>query len=326
MVNRRLAILLYLFYLLTAAALHGESAGAVSTVPVPVVLSTDVGNEVDDQWAIAYLMTNPHFEVLGVMSAHAPTLRPPAAHTSYLILRDVVEHRLAMAQHPPLIEGASLPLASATEPRTSAAATFLIETSRKFSRDARLTVLAIGAVTDIATAILTDPTIADRIRVIDMGFKSWPEGGVEYNVANDVAAMQVLLASKVPLVVGSGEACRADLSLTLKQAGELTAKIGPVGAWLWEEYQDWYFRFVKPLRKEDYSKPWVIWDIIVLAYVLDMTHSTVYPRPVLRDDMTFDHPETTQTITWITETDSQQLWADFVRRLNVHQQRQASLR
>lgn len=293
-------------------------AMAAST-PVPVVLSTDVGNEIDDQWAIVYMMTNPNFNVLGVMSAHGPSLRPPAAHTSYLKLQEVVERRLNMAQHPPLLEGASLPLVSITQPRPSAATTFLIETSKKFTSDARLTVLAIGAVTDIASAILTDPDIVNRIRIIDMGFKQWPDGGEEYNIANDVAAMQVVLASNVPLVVGSGVVCRADLSLSLQQAGELTAQIGPIGAWLWEEYQDWYYRFVKPLRKEDYSRPWIIWDIIVMAYMLDMTHATVYPRPVLRDDMTFDHPETTRTITWITETDSTKLWADFIQRLNAYQ-------
>lgn len=296
----------------------GGPARAASA-PVKVVLSTDVGNEIDDQWAIVYMLTNPHFDVLGIMSAHGPTLRPPAGHTSYLILQDVVEKRLRMAQHPPLLEGASLPLASATQARPSAAATFLIETSKKFTSDARLTVLAIGAVTDIATAILTDPGIVDRIRIVDMGFKQWPDGGEEYNVANDVAAMQVVLASNVPLVVGSGVVCRADLSLSLQQAGELTAQVGPIGAWLWDEFQDWYYRFVKPLRKEDYSRPWVIWDIIVMAHLLDMTHATVYPRPVLRDDMTFEHPETKQTITWITDTDSKQLWADFVKRLNAYQ-------
>ena len=51
-------------------------------VKIPVILSTDVGNEVDDQWAIAYLLTNPEFEVLGILSAHAPTLPDPSAHTT----------------------------------------------------------------------------------------------------------------------------------------------------------------------------------------------------------------------------------------------------
>lgn len=41
---------------------------------IPVVLSTDVGNEIDDQWALVYLLTQPRFDVKGLLSAHAPTL------------------------------------------------------------------------------------------------------------------------------------------------------------------------------------------------------------------------------------------------------------
>ena len=45
---------------------------AQSTARIPVILSTDVGNEIDDQWAVTYLLLQPRFKVLGVMSAHAP--------------------------------------------------------------------------------------------------------------------------------------------------------------------------------------------------------------------------------------------------------------
>ncbi len=301
------------------------SAGPVWTAParIPVVLSTDVGNEIDDQWAIVYLLTNPRFDVRGIISAHAPSLVPPAAHTSYLILRDVVEKRMGLAVHPPLLEGSSLPLRSQTEPQINAGVDLLIETSREFNPQNRLTVLTIGAVTDAASAILKDPSITDRIRIIDMGFKSWQEGGDEFNILNDVKAMQVLLRSDVPMVVGSADVCRATLSLTLDQAREMVANRGPIGAWLWQEYQDWYYRNVKPLRKNDFSKSWVIWDIITLAYALDMTTATEHPRPVLRDDVTFDRGATDKTITWITNLDSSRLWADFLRDLDNFQRTHA---
>src|SRR5688572_2644323 len=73
-------------------------------VRMPVVMSTDVGNEIDDQWTIVYLLLQPRVEVLGVMSAHAPSLPAPAGHVSYRILVEVVEKRLGMNKHPPLIE------------------------------------------------------------------------------------------------------------------------------------------------------------------------------------------------------------------------------
>jgi purine nucleosidase len=299
---------------------HGMSA---TPARIPVILSTDVGNEIDDQWAIVYLLTNPRFDVRGIISAHAPSLVPPAARTSYLILRNVVEKQMGLAIHPPLLEGSSLPLGSQTEPQPNASVDFLIETSREFNAQNRLTVLTIGAVTDAASAILKDPSIVNRIRIIDMGFKSWQEGGDEFNILNDVKAMQVLLRSDVPLTVGAADVCRATLSLTPDQAREMVANRGPIGAWLWQEYQDWYYRHVKPLRKNDFSKSWVIWDIITLAYALDMTTATEHPRPVLRDDVTFDRGATGKTITWITNVDSRRLWTDFLKDLDDFQRTHA---
>jgi purine nucleosidase len=285
---------------------------------IPIILSTDVGNEVDDQWTIAWLLLNPRVEVLGVMSAHAPSITAPAGATSYRILRDVVENRLAMRVHPPLIEGGSLPMEDARMPRPSPAVNFLIEKSKPFRANNRLTVLMIGAGTDVASAILTDPTIVERIRVIQMGFNN-QKGGNEFNIANDVKAVQAILASDVPLVVGPGDVCRASLSLSFNQAKEMLADRGAIGAWLWDEFQAWYYRYVKPLRVNDFSKPWIIWDNITLAYVLGMTEHQTAPRPRLKDDFTFEPGSAGKTVTWITDVDEKQMWADFFGLLDEYQ-------
>jgi inosine-uridine nucleoside N-ribohydrolase len=290
---------------------------------IPVILSTDVGNEIDDQWALAYLLVNPEFEVLGVLSAQAPTIPTPSAHTTYLVLLDEVENQLKMVTHPPLFEGSSLPLKDTKTPRINAGVDFIVQSSKNFTKDNRLTVFTIGAATDVASAILEDPSIVDRIQVVAMGFSSWPKGGDEYNVENDIRAWQVILQSDVPVVVGAGDVCRAHLALTFDQARDLVSKQGPVGEWLWGQYQAWYFRYVKPLRKDDFSKSWVIPDIITMAYTLRMTSQEVYSRPTLRDDTSFDHPQTNKTITWITAVDEKQLWADFVAKLDIYQRTHA---
>jgi len=291
---------------------------SAQTTKLPVVLSTDVGNEIDDQWAITYLLLQPKFKVLGVMSAHAPTIPSPAGHTSYRILVDVVENRLRMKIHPPLIEGGSEPLANAQTPRSSPAVKFLIEQSKGFSEQHRLTVLMIGAATDVASAILVDPTIVERIRVVQMGFTD-ENGGEEFNIANDVHAVQAILNSNVPLVIGPGNVCRASLSLTFEEARRMLAGRGAIGKWLWEEYQAWYFRYVKPLRVNDFSKSWVIWDDITLAYVLGMTTQHIAPRRQLLDNMTFGSARDNQVVTWITDVDERRMWSDFLSLVDGYQ-------
>jgi purine nucleosidase len=293
---------------------------SAQTTKIPVVLSTDVGNEIDDQWAITYLLLQPKFKVLGVMSAHAPTIPAPAGHTSYRILVDVVENRLRMKTHPPLIEGGSEPLANAQTPRSSPAVKFLIEQSKGFSEQHRLTVLMIGAATDVASAILMDPTIVERIRVVQMGFTD-ENGGEEFNIANDVHAVQAILNSNVPLVIGPGSVCRASLSLTFEEARRMLAGRGAIGKWLWEEYQAWYFRYVKPLRVNDFSKSWVIWDDITLAYVLGMTTQHTARRRQLLDNMAFGSARDDQDVTWITDVDEKRLWSDFFNLVDDYQRK-----
>lgn len=285
---------------------------------IPVVLSTDVGNEIDDQWAIVYLLTQPDFEVRGLLSAHAPSLPDPSAHRSYRILQDIVEHRLGLNAHPPLLEGASEPLANGTTPRPSAAAQFLVETSQSFSAERRLNVVVIGAATDLASALLIDPTMADRIRVVAMAFKNLsPDGAHEYNEQNDPEAWRLLLASRVPVVVGTGDVCQRFLSLNYGDAEALLRGHGPVAAWLWGEYQDWYYRNVKPLRVPDFSRSWVIWDVITLAYLQDMAKTTEVPRPTLDATMTFRYNAADKrTFLNISDVDKDRFWASFVAGLD----------
>jgi purine nucleosidase len=303
---RLLSIVVYLF---------GTVAGLRAAVPV--ILSTDIGNEIDDQWALAYMMANPNFQVLGVMSAHAPSIPDPAAYHGYLLLRDEIENHLGMSVHPPLFSGADVPLKDKRTPIVNDAVRFIIDQSRAYSSQNRLTVLTIGAATDTASAILADPTIVNRIRVVTMAFTS-QTNAKEYNVENDVAAWQVLLESSVPLVIGPGDVCRADLAMHYNDARSLLANDGPIGAWLLEQYTAWYFRQVKPLRKDDFSKPWMIWDIITLAYVEGFTTSQTEARPELRDDLTLTRAEGTGTVSWITHVDSARLWSDFQARMTTY--------
>ena len=283
----------------------------------PVILSTDIGNEIDDQWAIAYMMASPDLEVLGVMSAHSPSLPDPSGYRSYLLLKDEIENRLGLAVHPPILQGGDAALKDKQTAQSNEAVLFLVEQSKRFSRENRLTVLVIGAATDVASAILVDPSIVDRIRVVSMAFKDQASAD-EYNVLNDIPAWQVLLGSKVPLVIGPKDVCRKDLAMYYEQARTLLSKDGVVGAWLWSEWNDWYFRMVKPLRKDDFSKPRAIWDLITVAYVEGFATTETKPRPSFGDDFNVTSKSGRGTVEWITHVDSERLWSDFQARLNLH--------
>src|SRR5437667_163001 len=75
-----------------------------------VVLTTDCGTEIDDQWALAHLALSPEVELRGVIGTHAPNLAEPAAQNAARAAR-VVLSNLPVTVYPPVIAGSDVPLA-----------------------------------------------------------------------------------------------------------------------------------------------------------------------------------------------------------------------
>jgi inosine-uridine nucleoside N-ribohydrolase len=194
---------------------------------------------------------------------------------------------------------------------------FLLDQARGHTPDDRLVVIMIGAATDVASALLTDPTLAERIRIVAMGFDAWPEGNDPWNVKNDVKAWQVVMASKAPLVVGDAAITKLHLSMTRDKARALLNGHGQGGEQLVAYLVSWLDHNGALAESISGSKnSWPIWDEVVTAYLLGLTRSETHPRPALRDDMTFDHSHTQGTIAWITWIDTDRLWADLVAKLD----------
>ncbi|MGQ9732870.1 MAG: nucleoside hydrolase [Candidatus Zipacnadales bacterium] len=278
--------------------------------PLPVLLSTDCGTEIDDQWAVIYLTTSPELNVLGFIGNHARN-GLTGTKARELVL-DVLENRLSRAEHPPVFAGSDGPLTAPDRPNDNPGVRFLIEQSQSFTPLNRLNVLIIGSHTDVASAILLEPSIVQRIRVIMMGFDGWPDGYDGWNIQNDLAAARVVFESGVPLVVGAGEICKRHLSFTTEECRELLRNTGPAGEWLAQCFAEYGGRL-----DLDGRKVWPIWDNITVAYLLGYSRTTVYHRPRIADNLAFDHTNPAGQLTWIEWLDRDRLWADFVAKLKA---------
>src|SRR5262249_51524215 len=161
-----------------------------------------------------------------VVTTHAPGLPAPAAEASARSARAVLD-RLPLRERPPVLAGSSHPLSAPGRPEPNPGVDFLMARAREHSASDRLVVLIIGAPTDVASALLIDPTLADRVEIVAMAFDSWPRGGDPFNVRNDVRAWQVVLASRAPLAVGDVAATRRELAMTREKARALLGDRGP---------------------------------------------------------------------------------------------------
>ncbi len=300
---------------LATLLLLGASACAAgpSRAPRTVVLVTDAGCEVDDQWALAHLLLLSEagrIDLAGIVTTHAPSLNPPAAQSSATAAREIVA-LVTPREPPPVIAGSSEPLAEPGKPRESRGADFIVALSRNFTPQRRLTVLSIGAATEIASALLLDPSAAQRMEVVAMGFDGWPRGGDPWNVKNDLLAFRTILAADVPLVIGDAEVTRRHLTVDEESARRLIGIGGATRERLHELLRGWLDREGDLCRKVTGRRAWPIWDLVVVAHLLGLTQDEARPRPRLRDDLTFDLEKPPGHVRWITAIDDRRLWRDF---------------
>ena len=284
---------------------------------IPVILTTDIGTEVDDQWAMTHLAISPEIELKGVVTTHAPNLANPPAETSARFASDLASH-LPQRLRPKVMAGSSTPLADNGKPLPNAGVDFLIQESKKYSSENRLTVLVIGAATDVGSAILTDPTWADRVRVVAMGFNGYPAGGDPWNVKNDRIAWRVVLDSRVPVVVGDCDVTRRHLKMTPDRAHTLLAKLAEPAPLLLKRFDTWMAENARIVQNETGSPiSWPIWDEVTTAYLLGMAKTETRPRPRLKDDLSFNLDKPVGTIEWVTSIDENKLWMDLVTKINA---------
>jgi purine nucleosidase len=203
------------------------------------------------------------------------------------ILRVFEALRLAPAGR--VLRGSRAYLASEREPQHSEAVEHLIALARATPADgAPLYVAALGCVTNIASALLLAPDIARHIVVIwTSGFPSHaPHINFSLNLEQDLAASRVLFASGVPLVYLPGFHVGAQLRLSLPEMAQHVRGCGAIGAHLHHLYTHNPLTDLAGIEVERPGFSWVIWDLIVIAWLLnaDWTPSTLVPTPAIGDD------------------------------------------
>ena len=100
-----------------------------------------------------------------------------------------------------VFRGSTSYMSSETEPVISDAAKDLAERAMDYSEENPLYVIAIGAITNVSSALLINPEIKNRIVLIWLGGNAvhWPHNR-EFNLFQDVAGARIVFGCGVPLV------------------------------------------------------------------------------------------------------------------------------
>ena len=173
--------------------------------PVDCVLDTDTYNEIDDQFALAMMLKSEKCRVKAIYAApffNANSDSPKdGMEKSYLEILNLLTLMEMEEMKKNVCRGSEFYLTDEGMPVISEAAEHLVQLAMQYTAEKPLYVVAIGAITNIASAILMQPEIAERMVVVWLGGHdvTWSDTR-EFNMMQDVAAARVVFGCGVPVV------------------------------------------------------------------------------------------------------------------------------
>lgn len=184
---------------------------------IEAILDTDIGSDVDDALALCLALVSPEIDLCGITTVYGNT------HTRARIARALT--RIASRPGIPVLAGLQLPLLrerpvhwmghegvgidladADLEPDPGNAVDFLVSSVRK--RPGRLSIIAIGPLTNIAAAIIIAPEIVEMTRelifiggVARLAQNALDVPAVEWNVRCDPEAARVVFRSGMKITM-----------------------------------------------------------------------------------------------------------------------------
>ena len=283
---------------------------------VRMVLDTDTYNEIDDQFAVAYALLSP--ERLAVEAIYAAPFfnkrsNGPAdgMEKSYEEILRLLD-RLGRPSNDFVHKGATGYLADAETPQASPAARDLVERALAAAPDDPLYVVAIGAITNIASAILMEPAIIERIVVVWLGGHAlyWPHTR-EFNLRQDIPAARLIFDCGVPLVHIPCQGVTSHLFTTLTELDAFVRGESAVGDYLCAIFEDY--------NPDHYARSKVIWDIATIAYLIDdsWVPTDLVHSPILTDQATWSTDHSRHFIRSATHVQRDPIFRDLFEKMKA---------
>lgn len=246
-----------------------------------VILDTDTYNEIDDQYAVALsVLSQDKLDVLSINAAPFFNTRSSSAGDGMEKSYNEIFHILKLCntgREIPVYKGSDSFLSDKTTPVESDAAKNIVKTVTE--SDEIIYVLAVGAITNVASAILMNPEIIENMVVVWLGGNSLHSPNTkEFNMVQDIKASQIILDSKVPLVIIP---CDGVCDRLLTTIPELEACLSNKN-----NLCDYLLEITTQYVGRELCRSKVIWDISAPICLTNPEYAemTVIPAPRLTDD------------------------------------------
>lgn len=283
---------------------------------VRAVLDTDTYNEIDDQFALVQALLSPERIDLQAIYA-APFFNDRSTgpgHGMELSYGEIIEllDRLGRSGAGLVHRGVTDYVGPAKRGLPAPAVDDLIDRARAGSSDDPLYVIAIGAISNVASALLRAPDIIDRTVVVWLGGHAleW-RNQAEFNLRQDVGGVQVLFDSGVPLVNVPCMGVTSHLASTVPEIERYVEPCGEIGRFLamrFKQYSDDHLGWAKE-----------IWDMAAVGWVLDpdWAPSVLVPTPIVTELRTYSFDASRHPMRYVTQIRRNPILRDFFIKLRA---------
>jgi len=269
--------LLTVLLCLLAVAMPVAQAASFQKTPAKIIFDTDIGDDIDDAYALALLLQSAEVKILGVTTAFGDTnLR---ARLAARLLKETGHSSIPVFAGPK-----TTPKATFSQAKWAAgypakdfpdAISFTLDTIRKHPGE--ITLVSVAPLTNVGALITKDPATFRKLkRVVIMGGsvnRGYGNHGPdpEWNILCDIPAAQALFTSGVPLYVMPLDSTQIPLDAAKQEA--IFSRGTPLAKALSELTAEW-----KAAGDNRSSTP-TLFDPMAAAYTI---HPDICPTTPLR--------------------------------------------
>ncbi len=285
-----------------------------------VILDTDMANEVDDQFALCYLiksLKNIKLEAITIApfkdSGYCPVKTiEDGTKISYDITCKILDLLGAEKYKKIVYPGATKYFFESKQ--TNLATNKIIEIAKK---NDKTTIIAIGAPTNVALALHLAPEIAKKIKIVWLGGNSFlSELNNEFNFRQDVDAVRTMYNSSAELVVVPCKNVASQLSTTIYELEHYLSSNGEIGKYLCTAFRNCK-KVYRMSPNDAIGEAKTLWDISAVAYVINRSwfSSQVVSAPKILNDTSYKMTKSKRKITFVSDLRRHMIYQDFFMKM-----------
>ena len=288
---------------------------------VRVITNTDAKNEADDQFAIVQTMLSPQFDNRGYIAAHFGNDRIEESMLASRQELELVFDKMGFPKEGMIFNGAPHALPDKETPVDSEGARLIIEEAMK-DDPRKLYVTFMGPITDLASAYLLEPRIANRLVAIWIGGANYPTGGWEFNLRNDIHAANVVFESPIEI----WQVPQNVYEMVTVTFAELEARLydkGEIGKYLLDQLIEHSFEEGPRQNPFRNGESWVLGDNPSVGLIL-YEHRKCYdwvPAPYITQEMNYVHTNRNRPIRVYNSIDSRLILEDMYAKIDLFHRR-----